>query len=122
MKKEKQERNIAKTTNFAEKNFARLQIIKRLRCCGLDESKKGRWFNMKQIQISKEFFFILIRYFLFEQEELLPEIKERLEQKLDALVKRELYTKYKTAPTKEEQEKARREYLDRRGILEDFQW
>lgn len=65
---------------------------------------------------------MLIRYFLFEQEELLPAIKEGLEQKLDALVKRELYTKYKTAPTKEEQEKARREYLDKCGILDDFRW
>jgi len=59
---------------------------------------------------------------LFDQEELLPEIKKGLEQKLDALVRRELYTKYKTAPTKEEQEKARREYLDKRGILDYFRW
>lgn len=29
---------------------------------------------------------------------------------------RELYTKYKTAPTDEEREKARREYLDKRGV------
>lgn len=99
-----------------------MQISKRLHCCGFHESKKGRWFDMKHIQISQELFVILIRYFLFEQEELLPEIRKGLEQKLDALVMRELYTKYKTAPTKEEQEKARREYLDRRGILKDFQW
>lgn len=65
---------------------------------------------------------MLIKYFLFEQKELLPKIKEELEQKLDALVRRELYTKYKTAPTKEEQEKARREYLDKRGIPENFRW
>ena len=41
---------------------------------------------------------------------------------LDAMVMRELYTKYKTAPTEEEKEKARKEYLDRRGVPESFQW
>lgn len=35
---------------------------------------------------------------------------------------RELYTKYKTAPTKEEQEKARIKYLDRKGYHKDFRW
>ena len=64
----------------------------------------------------------LIKYFLIEQAELLPEIQKGLEQKLDALVMRELYTKYKTAPTEEEREKARREYLDKRGVPESFRW
>ena len=61
-------------------------------------------------------------YFLLEQEKLLPEIKKGLEKKLDALVMRELYTKYKTAPSEEEREKARLEYLDKRGVLESFRW
>ena len=30
--------------------------------------------------------------------------------------------KYKTAPTEEEREKSRQEYLDRRGIPENFRW
>ena len=34
----------------------------------------------------------------------------------------ELYTKYKTAPIEEEREKARREYLDKRGVPESFRW
>lgn len=59
---------------------------------------------------------------MLEQEELLPEIKKGLEKKLDALVMRELYKKYKTAPSEEEREKARREYLDRRGVQESFRW
>ena len=29
---------------------------------------------------------------------------------------------YKTASTKEEQEKARKEYLDKKGIKESFRW
>ena len=77
---------------------------------------------MKNVQISYQLFIALIKYFLLEQEELLPEIQKGLEQKLDALVMRELYTKYKTAPTEEEREKARREYLDKRGVPESFRW
>ena len=41
---------------------------------------------------------------------------------MKTLVERESYTKSKTAPTEEEREKARQEYLDRRGILADFRW
>ena len=77
---------------------------------------------MKNVQISQELFIALMRYFMLEQEELLPEIKKGLEKKLDALVMRELYTKYKTAPSEEERERARREYLDKRGVPERFRW
>ena len=48
-----------------------------------------------------------------EEEDL---IKTELSKKLDALVKREIYSKYKKAKTEEERETARREYLDRIGI------
>ena len=77
---------------------------------------------MKNVLISQELFIALMRYFLLEKEELYPEIKKDLEKKLDALVMRELYTKYKTAPSEEEREKARREYLDKRGVPESFRW
>ena len=77
---------------------------------------------MKNVQISQELFIALMKYFLLEQEELLPEIQKGLEKKLDALVMRELYTKYKTATSEEEREKARREYLDKRGVPESFRW
>ena len=50
------------------------------------------------------------------------EIRQGLEQKLDALVRHELYAKYKTAPSAEEREQARQEYLDRRGVFPDFRW
>ena len=55
-------------------------------------------------------------------DEVLPQIKKGLEEKLEAMVRRELYTKYKTAPTEEEREKARQEYLNRVGIHSDFRW
>lgn len=77
---------------------------------------------MKNVQISHELFIALVKYFLLEQDELFMEIKKGLEKKLDALVTRELYTKYKTAPSEEEREKARLEYLDRRGVPDSFRW
>ena len=77
---------------------------------------------MKNVQISQELFIALMRYFLLEQVEMAPRIKQGLEKKLDAMVMRELYTKYKTAPSEEEREKARREYLDKRGVPESFRW
>ena len=48
-------------------------------------------------------------------------IKE-LKEKYDKIVNRNLYTKYKTAPTEEEKEKARQEYLNRKGIHSSFRW
>ena len=77
---------------------------------------------MKNVQISEELFVAIMRYFMLEQEELLPQIKQGLEKKLDAIVNREVYSKSKTAPTEEEREKFRQEYLDRRGIPENFRW
>lgn len=59
---------------------------------------------------------------MLEQEEQLLQIKQGLEKKLDAMVMRELYTKYKTAPMGEEKEQARKEYLNKRGVPESFRW
>ena len=81
---------------------------------------KGDW--MKQVQIPQELFVQLIYYHLMEDDSYIDEIKIGLEKKLDALVLRELYGKSKTAPTEEEREKARQEYLDRRGISDSFRW
>ena len=77
---------------------------------------------MKNVQISQELFFDLVRFHLLEMDEFSPAIKKGLEAKLEAMLKRELYTKYKTAPTEEEREQARKEYLDKVGIHRDFRW
>ena len=77
---------------------------------------------MKNVQISSQLFINLIRFHLLEMEEVLPEINKDLEQKIEALARRELYTKYKTAPTEEERENARQEYLDKVGMHRDFRW
>ena len=77
---------------------------------------------MRNVQISEELFVDIVKYFLLEQEERLPEIRKGLERKMDALAMRELYTKYKTALSEADRERARREYLDRRGVPESFRW
>ena len=59
---------------------------------------------------------------LGEIDDVLPEIKKGLEEKMEAMVRRDLYTKYKTAPTEEEREKYRQEYLEKKGIPESFRW
>lgn len=77
---------------------------------------------MKQVQISEELFMLLLKYHLMDIEECQSEIQKGLEHKLDQMVKRQLYTTYKTAPTEEEREKARQEYLDKCGISGSFRW
>lgn len=77
---------------------------------------------MKQVQIPQELFVQLIHYHLMEENSHEDEVRIGLEKKLDAMVLRELYGKSKTAPTEEEREKARKEYLDRRGIPDSFRW
>ena len=102
-----------------------MQGCKAYRLCSvavLNELGKGWWIDMKSVQISEELFVAIMRYFMLEQVELLPQIKQGLEKKLDAMMNREVYSKSKTAPTEEEREKFRQEYLDRRGIPENFRW
>ena len=77
---------------------------------------------MGNVQISQELFMQLLRFHLVEDGSCEKEIKQGLEKKLDAMVNREVYSKSKTAPTEEEREKFRQEYLDRRGIPENFRW
>lgn len=77
---------------------------------------------MKNVQISEELFFALLKYHLIGMEDCLPQIQKSLEEKMDSMVKRQLYTTYKTAPTEKEREKARQEYLDKIGMNQDFRW
>lgn len=77
---------------------------------------------MKQIQITEELFIALMKYHVMGLEEVQPEIEKGLMDKMDSITMRLLYSKYKTAPTEEEKEKARKEYLDKRGVPESFRW
>ena len=77
---------------------------------------------MKNVQISYELFIELLKYHLLDADADTEKIKKDLYKKVDALVMRELYSRYKTAPTETEKEKARKEYLDRRGVPDSFRW
>ena len=78
--------------------------------------------TMKNVQISQELFVALLHYHLSSENEYEEVIEQGLEQKLDAMLRHELYAQYKTAPTEEQREQARQEYLDRRGVPESFRW
>lgn len=41
---------------------------------------------------------------------------------MDSIKMRSLYSKYKTGSTEEEKQKARQEYLDKRGVPDSFRW
>ena len=77
---------------------------------------------MKQVQISEDLFLSLIKYHILECHNDEEKIVKMLKEKYYSIVNRNLYTKYKTAPTEEEKEKARQEYLDRKGIHSSFRW
>lgn len=74
----------------------------------------------KYIQIEKQMFIDLYDYFCGDKwrgdEVLAEDIRKQLESKLDKLIARELFTKYKRSPSGEEREKARQKYLDHMGI------
>ena len=84
---------------------------------------------MKKVQIPQELLVKLIRYFFCDEleldvdlEELEREIKFDIRKKLDKISMRGYYTAYKTAPTEQEREEARKKYLDERGVPESFRW
>ena len=77
---------------------------------------------MKNVMVPEELFGKLLKYHLLDQKQEEDDIKKGLEKKLDAMVNREVYSKFKTAPTEEEREKFRQEYLDRKGMQESFRW
>ena len=54
--------------------------------------------------IPEELFGKIIKYHLLDQEQEADDIRKGLEKKLDAMVNREVYSKFKTAPTEEEWE------------------
>ena len=76
----------------------------------------------KNVTIPEELFIDLVKYFLADIRWDEDRIRSRLQEKLGAMVKRELYTRYKTAGKPEEREKARQEYLEKVGIPENFRW
>ena len=77
---------------------------------------------MKNVMVPEELFGKLLKYNLLDQKQEEDDIKKGLEKKLDTMINRELYSKYKTVATEEEREKYRQEYLEKKGIPESFRW
>ena len=77
---------------------------------------------MKNVLISYELFCRIVDYHLCGEDCYEEEIRDGLEEKLEAMQRHELYSKYKTAPDKTKREEARQEYLDSRGVPEGYRW
>lgn len=76
----------------------------------------------KQIQIPERLFVSIIKYFIGGKQDEFNYIVSGINEKLDKAIEHDLYTKSKVAATPEEREKARQEYLDRKGIPANFRW
>lgn len=78
----------------------------------------------KNVQINQELFLQIVQYFYLNNtsNELRNDIKRGLEDKIDALMKHQLYSDYKTAENEHERELARQKYLEMQGIQESFRW
>ena len=79
----------------------------------------------KQIQIDEELFWQIVAFMdpdddCYGADWLEEDIRKRLDAKIDKMIDRVLFTRYKRSPTGPEREAARREYLDRRGIHPDW--
>lgn len=76
------------------------------------------------VMIPQKLFGEIVLYFLLDRREegIENAIKAGLNAKIEATVRHNLYSEYKTAATPEQQEAARRDYLDRVGISTDFRW
>ncbi len=77
---------------------------------------------MKQVQISEDLFLSLVKYHILEYYNEEEKIVKELKEKYNKIANRKLYTKYKTASTEEEKEKARQEYLNKKGVHSNFRW
>lgn len=77
---------------------------------------------MKNVQISYDLFLMLVKFHLGSEDIWREDIEAELNRKIEGIITHNTYTKYKTANTKEEQEKARIEYLDLKGYHKDWRW
>lgn len=75
----------------------------------------------KSVQIDAQLFIDIYNYFEHAPDSYeADEIRRKLQEKVDKLVDREIFTQYKRASTPQERETYRQQYLDRKGILRDF--
>lgn len=76
----------------------------------------------KNVQIPEALFIDLVKLHLLDlgDDEIDARVRQGLQDKLAALVRRQLYTDSKTAESAELRELARQRYLDERGIPASF--
>ncbi len=77
---------------------------------------------MKNICIPENLFYDLVLYHLCDMDGPSERIQKGLNDKMEAILRHEHYTQYKTAPDEKTREEARQKYLERAGILPDFRW
>ena len=77
---------------------------------------------MKNVQIPYDLFVALVEYHLGYDDEYEAEIRQGLEQKPDALMRHELYAKYKTAPSAEDGSRPGRSIWTGAAYSPDFRW
>ena len=79
----------------------------------------------KNIQISYELFLDMIAYISDHPDESdyrLDAISTAVNNKLEAMVRRDLYTVYKTGATSEIRAMAKEQYMDMMGIPSSYRW
>ena len=77
----------------------------------------------KQVQIDWDLFLDLYDFFFSDEAPEgyeADEIRKKISEKVDKIINRELFSKYKRSPTGAEREAARQEYLNHRGISKSF--
>lgn len=77
-----------------------------------------------RVQIDETLWWDLVEYHMRGSQgpELELRIRAGLQEKLDAMTRRTLYTQSKTAQDPKSRELARQEYLDERGVPEEYRY
>ncbi len=75
---------------------------------------------MSNAQIPKDLFLQIALYFIAGFTDNEESIRDALGKKIDAMVKHDIYTTYKTAESPEAREQARLKYLESSDISKDF--
>ena len=86
---------------------------------GKEVTMKGGY---KYVKIPTDIFYKIARFLVTMDEGLHEEICEYYQCKLGKMHNHNLYSTFKTSENQEEMEDARIEYLDRKGIHEDFRY
>ena len=76
----------------------------------------------KSVLIPEPLFSDLVKHHLLGMEGLEPRIISGLKAKLNRNEEHRLYSEYKMSSDPEKKEEARKRYLDKKGVPEDFQW